>query len=105
MGLIPELEAEGYPEGSDITILNTYYSYPKYEDGHKVEDDHMILVYRDNNTNENRYKIIDKPNYTFYQLKEGEKIPNYNQLFVEKEKVEPVTVPYIKLEAAISLWA
>ena len=102
MGLIPELEAEGYPEGSDITILNTYYSYPKYEDGHKVEDDHMILVYRDNNTNENKYKIINKPNYTFYQLKEGEKIPNYNQLFVEKEKVEPVTVPYIKLEAAIA---
>lgn len=102
MGLLPELEAMGYPEGSDITILNTYYSYPKYEDGRKVENDKMVLVFRDNVTGEDKYKVIENPSYTFYRLKEGEKIPNYNQLFIEKEKVEPVTVPYLKLEAAIA---
>ena len=29
MGMIPELE-ELYPEGSDITIMNTYYNFPLY---------------------------------------------------------------------------
>ena len=100
--LIPELENEGYPEESDITILNTCYAYPKYEDGKKIDNDRLFLVYRDNKLGINKYKIIDKPDYTFYRLKDGVPIPNYNQLFVEKEKVEPVTVPFNKLEANIA---
>ena len=97
MGLLPELENE-WPEGSDITIMNTYYSYPIFEDGHKIADDHMFIVYKDNNTGKKRYKIISKPNYTFYKLKDGVLEENYCQLFVEREKVEPITVPYSKLE-------
>lgn len=100
--LIPELEQMGYPAGADITILNTYYSYPQFEDGHKIADDMLFLVFRDNTDGKNKYKIISKPSYTFYQLKEGVPIPNYNQLFVEKDKVEAVTVPYNKLEAALA---
>ena len=87
--LIPEIEAMGYPENSDITIMNTYYSFPEYSDGHKVSDDKIFLVFKDNVTNEKKYKIIEKPDYTFYKIKDGEKIPNYNQMFIEKEKVEP----------------
>ena len=100
--LIPEIEAMGYPENSDITIMNTYYSFPEYSDGHKVSDDKIFLVFKDNVTNEKKYKIIEKPDYTFYKIKDGEKIPNYNQMFIEKEKVEPVTVPFMKLEANIA---
>lgn len=101
MGLIPELENE-YPEGSDITIMNCYYQYPKYTEGRKEEEDHLVLVYKDNKTSINKYRVIDKPDYTFYRLKQGIPIPNYNQLFVEKDKVEPVTVPFVKLEATIA---
>ena len=101
MGLLPELETE-YPEGSDITIMNTYYSYPTYEDGRKVSDDYMFLVYKDNKTGKKRHKIISKPSYTFYKLKDGVPVTDYNLMFIEREKVEPVTVPYTKLEQKLA---
>lgn len=97
MGLLPELENQ-YPEGSDITIMNTYYSYPMFEDGRKVADDYMFITYKDNSTGQKGFRIIEKPNYTFYKLKEGVPSTDYNLLFIERGKVEPVTVPYNKLE-------
>ena len=97
MGLLPELETQ-YPEGSDITIMNTYYSYPMFQDGKKIADDYMFLIYKDNNTDQKKYKIIPKPSYTFYKLKDGIPASAYMQLFIERDKVEPVTVPYTKLE-------
>ena len=99
--MIPELE-KIYPEGSDITIMNTHYSYPKFEDGRKIEDDHMFIVYKDNSTRKKGHIIINSPKYTFYKIKDGIEVPRYNQLFIEREKVDPVTVPYSKLEANIA---
>ena len=93
MGLLPELENQ-YPEGSDLTIMNSYYQYPSYDDGKKVSDDYMFLTYKDNNTGKKGYKIIPRPNYTYYKIKENEKIPNYNMLFIPREKVEAHTVEY-----------
>ena len=29
MGMIPQLE-DRYPEGSNLTIMNTYYNYPMF---------------------------------------------------------------------------
>lgn len=101
MGMLPELENQ-YPEGSDITIMNTYYSYPTFEDGKKIADDYMFLVYKDNKTLEKKYKIIDKPNYTFYKLKEGVPKTNYSKLFIERDKVAPITFPYSKLEQGLA---
>ena len=57
MGLLPELERQ-YPEKSDLTIMNTYYSFPIYVDGKKMFPDYMFLVYKDNKTQEKKYKII-----------------------------------------------
>lgn len=101
MGMMPELESI-YPEGSDITIMNTFYSYPKYEDGHKVHDDFIILIYKDNNTGKKHSKTIWKPEYTYYKTKDPNDIPNYNQLFIERDRVEPVCVPFTKLEESIA---
>lgn len=101
MGLLPELENQ-YPEGSDLTIMNTYYQYPVYDDGKKICDDYMFLVYKDNNTMKKGYKIINRPSYTYYKIKENETVPNYNMLFIPKDKVEAHTVEYGKLEADIA---
>ena len=101
MGLLPELEKE-FPEGSDITIMNTYYSYPIFEDGKKVSDDYIFIIYKDNKTGRKRHKIISKPNYTFYKLKDGVPKTDYNLMFIEREKVEPVTVPYTNLERKLA---
>ena len=76
MGLLPELETE-YPEGSDITIMNTYYSYPTYEDGRKVSDDYMFLIYKDN-----KYKtetIHDDYDFVLRLKKQGAKFSVLNK--------------------------
>ena len=99
--MLDELESQ-YPIGSDITIMNTYYSYPKFEDGKKVMDDFLYIIYKDNTTKKKHYKIIMKPKYTFYVLKDEADRTSYNRLFIEKEKVIPVTVPFNDLEKEIA---
>ena len=95
--MIPELLSI-YPEGSDITIMNTFYQYAVWEDGKKLSDDFIILVYKDNKTGKKYHKTIYEPEYTFYVLKEGEKVVPYSRLFIERDKVEPVTVKFKELE-------
>lgn len=103
--MIPEL-LEKYPEGSDITILNTFYQYPVFEDNGqgkrvKVCDDFIVLVYQDNKTKEKKYEIINKPEYTFYKVKEEYKA-DYSRLFIERDKVDPINVKFTDLEKEIA---
>ena len=99
--MLKELE-QIYPEGSDLTILNTFYQYPIYEDGKKVSDDFLVLVYKDNDTGQKHYKIIEKPTYTYYLMNDEEEIPNYNKLFIERDKVHPVEARFVDLEKSIA---
>ena len=99
--MLPELE-EKYPVGSDITIMNSYYNYPVFQDGKKVMDDVLALVYKDNKTSKKDFITIQKPYYTFYKLKDGIDVPVYNQLFVERDKVDAVEVPFVKLDESIA---
>ena len=57
MGMIPELECR-YPEGSDITVMNTYYRYPEFEEGKKVCDDQIFIIYKDNKTKKKDFLVI-----------------------------------------------
>lgn len=101
MGMISDLEKK-YPEGSDITIMNTYYQYPLWEDGKKLMDDFITIVYKDNKTGKKDYINIKKPTYTYYKYKEGVQAPLYNQLFEYRDKLEPVEVPFQDLEYSIA---
>lgn len=98
--MIPELLPE-YPEGSDITIMNTNYQFPVYQDGKKVSDDMMFLIYKDNNTGKKGYKIIKQPTYTYYKAKPNINL-DYNKLFIERDKVDPITVKFNDLEKSIA---
>ena len=98
--MIPELLNE-YPEGSDLTIMNTFYQYPVFEDGKKICDDFVALVYKNNKTGEKQFKIISQPEYTYYKAKEGIDL-EYNRLFIERDKVEPVTIKFKELEKSIA---
>lgn len=97
------LEKE-YPPGSDLTILNTYYQYPKFdpETHKKISDDFIILVYKDNITGVTHHKVIKQPEYTYYKLNDNIPATDYPLLFIEKEKVHSISVPYIKLEESIA---
>ena len=85
-----------YPEGSDITVLDTHYIYPKKkEDGKGYEDDIMQILYRDNTTGKKGVYEEHNPTYTFYVTNEDVYIPDeQNLFFIDKEDVEEVTVPY-----------
>lgn len=99
--MIPELLAE-YPEGYDLTLLNTHYQFPVFKDGKKISDDFIVLVYRDNVKNITRYKVIFEPTYTYYKLKDTEQSVDYSRLFIEREKVDPVNVKFKDLEKSIA---
>ena len=82
--MIPEL-LEQYPEGSDLTIMNTFYQFPIFEEGKKICDDFIVLVYKDNKTKEKGYRIISKPEYTYYKVKDEKDRLDYSRLFIERE--------------------
>jgi DNA polymerase elongation subunit (family B) len=87
----------GYPEGSNITVLNTTYQYPRRkEDGSGYSDDIMQILYRDNNTGEKKIEEIHNPDYEFYEANDDVVI-DHNLFFIEKEKVHTVKVPYKNL--------
>ena len=87
--------------GSDITIMNTFYQHPVWQDGKKLSDDFIVLVYKDNVEKKKHYMILSKPEYTYYVSKPGTEL-DYSQLFVSKDLVEPVTVPFTDLEYDIA---
>ena len=91
---------DGYLTGSDITVLNVFYQYAlKDDDGNRIKD-YLVIVYRDNVTGKKHHQIIYEPDYTFYMIKDQS--PDYNQLFIDKDKVEPVTCKYSKLLRTIA---
>lgn len=101
MGMLDFLE-ERYPEGSDITIMNAKYQRPVYSEGQKLSDDMIIITYKDNTTGKKDFIIKKNPDYIYYKVKDPNDVPDYNKLFIEREKVEAVTVPFRKLEASIA---
>ena len=90
------------PAGSDITIMNTMYQNRTLDpETGNYSNDFIVIVYKDNETGKKDHIIIDNPKYKFYKLKDGVRC-DYARLFIEKEKVHPVTVPYINLEESIA---
>lgn len=93
----------GYESGSDITIMNTMYTFPQRDpDTGKRIDDFLVIVYKDNKTGKKNHQVIWKPDYTFYFTKEGVPVPDHPLFFIEKDKVRPITVPYNQLDRKIA---
>lgn len=93
---------KNYPPGSDITLFNTIYHYPrKDQETNKWKKDSIDLIYRDNITGEKKLQQIEEPDYEFYIAKPEIEI-NHNMLFIEESKVDKITVPYKEVEKAIA---
>ena len=88
---------KGYPKGSDLTIMNTMYRYPRKQDDGKYSNGSMTIIYRDNVTGKKGFEYIDNSSYTYYMLK-PENYKSYNQFYVDKSLCEEITVPYKDLE-------
>lgn len=92
----------GYDRGANITLLNVIYHKPKKnEETGKYDDGSLDIIYKDMNTKEKKLQHIDNPDYTYYIAKD-EYAPDYNKLFIEKDKVYPVTCKYKDIKKDIA---
>ena len=109
---------EGYPEGSDLTLINCFYIKPQKEivydnNGYEREQwtkDYMVIIYKDNKNGTKGHYIIKEPEYHYYIAKPDKKWVHlfdesnntpYPQYFAEKEDLIPVTTKYRNLEKDI----
>lgn len=88
--------------GADLTLLNTEYRYPrKNNETGKYDKGSLTLMYKDNMTGEKFTEYVEDPPYDFYFAKDGQ-YQDYNEFFIEKEKVDKITVPFRDLEKRIA---
>lgn len=83
----------GYPKGRNLVILNTNYDRGHKQDDGKWSNDMLTVLFKDLDTNKKHIAQIENPEYTFYTTKDDVYVDD-NLFFIEKEKVNPVTVPY-----------
>lgn len=96
IGGICDLLIPGYPEGSDITILNTAYIGRRKNSDGKIQKDYISLLFKDNVTGQKHIHNIFEPEYTYYKLKDMYQL-DHHLFFIDKDKVEPVTCKYSEL--------
>ena len=88
-----------YREGADLTIMNTIYHYPKKKDNGKWDKGSIDIIAKDNVTGRKILDHITNPVYPFYFAKENLET---NLLFIEKDKVDLVEVPYNELTKKVA---
>lgn len=94
---------KNFPAGADVTLLNNFYIYPKKDDSTgKWDKGSMSLVYKDNITGRKYVEEIENPDYEFYFLKDEYSDLDYNELFIDKEKVDLVKAPFNDLLRVIA---
>lgn len=88
-----------YREGSDLTIMNTIYHYPKKLENGKWDKGSIDIIAKDNKTGRKVLDHIEDPIYPFYFAKEPIET---NMLFIEKDKVDLIETPYRDLKKTIA---
>lgn len=95
----------GYPKGSDITLMDCVYHFPysyenpKNRDYNIYKPDTMVILFKDNKTNEKKIHIIKKPKYVYYFRK---KDPGYPMFFEDKDNLIEIKCYYKDLEKSIA---
>lgn len=91
-----------YPEGSNITILNTIYQRSKKDEvTGKWGKDGIEIIYKDNVTGKKGHNYIEDPDYHYYKLKPNIQY-DYNKLFVKVDEVDECIAPYSQIEKDIA---
>lgn len=95
-GIIP-----GYPNGSDLTILDCFYTYAHKDDDGKYNSDYITILYRDNTTGKKQHVVLHEPDYEFYRAKDSIQL-DHNLLFIPKEDTVKVVTPFSQLTKTIA---
>lgn len=88
-----------YRQGSDLTIMNTIYHYPKKISETKWDNGSIDIIAKDNKTGKKILDHIEDPIYPFYFAKNPIET---NLLFIEKEKVDLVEVSFRDVKSKIA---
>jgi DNA polymerase elongation subunit (family B) len=94
-----DLNLKTHSIGANITLLNTLSR--KFQDDKGRYNEGLILVYKDNDTGIKYKQEFRNPTYTYYMIKPDYKT-TYNRLFVEKDKLQPVTTKHLDIEKSIA---
>lgn len=85
-----------YPEGYDLSLLNTIHYYPKKftsEDGTTFYTPEVIdLIIKDNVSGDKFLETIEAPTYEYYMIKDDVFV-DYNLDFIEEDKCNKIEVP------------
>ena len=92
---------KGYPIGANISLVNAIYVKPQKDENGRYGSDYIYIVFKDNDTQEVKMQEIANPKYTYY-ISNGTKAIDHNMLYIEKEYVRPITVPYRDLKKSIA---
>lgn len=96
------LIVSNYPPGSNLTLLNVIYKFKsKNEKTNKWDPDYAMLLYKDNNTGEKKYEVIQEPEYTWYLLKPEFQASN-NEHSRDLKDLIPITCKYNELTKSIA---
>lgn len=95
------LRVGNYEPGSNITLLNNYYIKPYKDENGKWTKGVMTLIYKDLDTGRKYKEEIENPDYEYYILKDEYSVSN-NEHFMQEDKLEKITVPYVDLEKDIA---
>lgn len=87
---------KGYPDGSDISLLDARYRYSRPDENGKWGKDWMYTIFRDNVTGKKTHQILVEPEYEYFIAKDNVPL-QHNLLFIEREKVNNVIVPFNSL--------
>ena len=87
--------------GANITIMNTLSV--NFKDENDKYHEGLILVYKDCDTGMKYKSELLDPDYTFYVVKPDQRV-SYNRFFIDKDKVEPVTVMHRNIEKEIAFF-
>lgn len=91
-----------YPQGSDITILNTiYHEARRDQNTGKWVKSSIDIIYKDNASGEKGHCHKVDPDYHYYMLKPGIQY-DYNKLFVKASDVDEYAAPESQLEKDIA---
>ena len=90
-----------YPEGYDLTILQTLYAKATKMDNGKYSKPSLTIVAKDNNTNEKVACQISDPNYIWFLAKNPDEL-EYHHDYLEREKLQAMLCKYSELEKDIA---
>lgn len=95
---------KGYPNGSDITIMDTRYRGRHKNDlTDEWEDSTIDIIYKDNLTGKKHRQTIVKPLFEFYQLNEDVYLPpEESTVYMPKDKLHPVRCHYQDLKKTLA---